>query len=59
MDEPLNTILGWSTVALLVALPVILGCIGLARLYSPKPLEKKYLVGGGGLAGGSASGLEV
>jgi hypothetical protein len=59
MDETLTTILGWTAVGVLVGLPVLLGGLGLVTLYSSKPLEKKYAVGGGGLAGGYATGLEA
>lgn len=58
MGVPIDTILGWGVVALLITTPLTLGGIGLVMLYSSKPLEQKY-VAGGGLAGGYASGLEA
>jgi len=59
MTSPVDTILGWSIIVLLIALPVLLGGVVLVVLYSSKPLEQKYLVGGGGVPGGYASGLEA
>lgn len=55
MTTILDDVLGWGTIVLVVGTPVVLGVMGLATLYASKPLEKKYIVGGGigsGLAGG-------
>jgi len=54
----LDAVLGWGTVALIIALPVLLGAVGLIVHFSSKPVEEKYATGGGGLAGGFAGGLE-
>ncbi|UNK72324.1 hypothetical protein [Microbacterium sp. H1-D42] len=55
----LDAVLGWGTIALLIAVPVVLGVMGLITLYADKPLEQKYVAGGGGLAGGFSSGLDA
>ena len=54
----IDALLGWGTIALLVAVPVVLGVMGLITLYADKPLDKKYVVGGG-VAGGFSSGLDA
>ena len=59
MASAVDAILGWSIILLLIALPVLLGGVVLVVLYASKPLEQKYLVSGGGVPGGYASGLEA
>jgi len=59
MASPVDAILAWSIILLLITLPVLLGGVVLVVLYASKPLEQKYLVSGGGVPGGYASGLEA
>ena len=59
MASAVDAIPGWSIILLLIALPVLLGGVVLVVLYASKPLEQKYLVSGGGVPGGYASGLEA
>ena len=59
MASPVDAILAWSIILLLIALPVLLGGVVLVVLYASTPLERKYLVSGGGVPGGYASGLEA
>jgi hypothetical protein len=59
MASAVDAILGWSIILLLIALPVLLGGVVLVVLYASTPLEQKYLVSGGGVPGGYASGLEA
>lgn len=54
-----DAIFGWPTVVLVTAAAAALGGIGLIVHYSGRPLERKYPIGGGGLAGGFSSGLEA
>ncbi|GAA2849500.1 hypothetical protein [Microbacterium arabinogalactanolyticum] len=59
MASPVDAILAWSIILLLITLPVLLGGVVLVVVYASKPLEQKYLVSGGGVPGGYASGLEA
>jgi|GEM_PF-2805633 len=54
-----NALFGWGMVVIVIATAVTVGGLGILVLHSSKPLERKYLVGGGGLAGGYSSGLEA
>ncbi|MBN8206295.1 hypothetical protein JF550_10055 [Microbacterium esteraromaticum] len=54
----IETLLGWGTIALVVGVPVALGTFGLITMYAERPLEEKYVTGGG-LAGGLTSGLDA
>ncbi len=56
-----SDITGWvmaGFIAVLFLVPLALGIIGIQRLYSGRPIEKRY-AGSGGILGGALSGMDA
>ncbi|MFD5225628.1 hypothetical protein ACFWHT_08420 [Microbacterium sp. NPDC058342] len=58
MDD-IGQLIGLALLVTLAVAVLVVGGIGLLAHFSSKPVEEKYVAGGGGLAGGYASGLEA